>query len=83
MAEIEALRVICGRLPCDFTAAQLRRAYRTASLRAHPDRGSSAAFAAVAAAYETLADPDRRRTKAVVSTLYTILRDRPSTARVS
>ena len=61
MAEIEALRVICGRLPCDFTAAQLRRAYRTASLRAHPDRGgSSAAFAAVAAAYETLADPDRR-----------------------
>lgn len=58
---VNALCIICGRLPSDFTTAQLHRAYRTASLRAHPDRGgSSAAFATVAAALETLADGDRR-----------------------
>jgi hypothetical protein len=101
-------------LPADFTSEQLRRAYKVASLRAHPDRrgaspaaptlhilcvcpkpgranpsffrgklekaaegidddrtdcfgfvcitgGSAEAFAAVAAAYETLSDPDKRR----------------------
>ena len=49
------------RLPSDFTAEQLRRAYKAASLRAHPDRGGSAdAFAAVAAAHETLRDPTTR-----------------------
>ena len=44
-------------LPCDFSAEELRRAYRSLSLRYHPDRGGSAeAFARVAEAHECLLD---------------------------
>ena len=46
----------------DATDAELKRAYRSASLEAHPDKphGTHAAFTAVGAAYETLRDPERR-----------------------
>lgn len=46
------------------TAEEIRRAYRALAKRHHPDTGpsgSSAAFAAVAAAYEVLSDPAARR----------------------
>ena len=44
-------------LPCDFTAEELRRAYRSLSLQHHPDRGgSAAAFARVAEAHDCLLD---------------------------
>ncbi|KAH8061359.1 hypothetical protein JL722_3973 [Aureococcus anophagefferens] len=47
---------------CDFSPEELRRAYRSASRDAHPDKegGSQAKFTAVARAYEVLGD-DRRR----------------------
>ena len=42
---------------CDFSAEEMRRAYRALSLRLHPDRGGDpAAFARVAAAHECLVD---------------------------
>jgi hypothetical protein len=44
------------------TDEQIRRAYRTAARRTHPDAGgSSPAFERVAIAYQVLGDPDRRR----------------------
>ena len=51
------------RVPVDFaTDAELKAAYRAASLAAHPDRGgSAAAFSAVALAHECLADAACRR----------------------
>ncbi|KAK7235826.1 hypothetical protein SO694_00064010 [Aureococcus anophagefferens] len=51
------------RVPVDFaTDAELKTAYRAASLAAHPDRGgSAAAFSAVALAHECLADVACRR----------------------
>ena len=54
--------VVLG-VPCDFTADELKRAYRVASLQAHPDKagGSSEAFARVAAAHQCLADSERCR----------------------
>ena len=47
----------------DATEAQLKRAYRLMSLKFHPDRrgGSTSAFQRVAAAYETLSDPKKRK----------------------
>jgi hypothetical protein len=50
-------------LPTGFGPEELRRAYRRASLRAHPDKpgGSAAAFAGLAEAHAVLADPGRRR----------------------
>lgn len=47
----------------DATDAQLKRAYRLKSLKAHPDRagGSTIAFQLVALAYETLSDPEKRQ----------------------
>ncbi|TRW46447.1 hypothetical protein FJ693_05720 [Georgenia yuyongxinii] len=45
----------------DVTSEKLRRAYRRAARRAHPDAGGTdAAFAAVGEAFETLSDPVRR-----------------------
>eukprot|EP00281_Chroomonas_sp_CCMP1168_P024963 CAMPEP_0206225250 /NCGR_PEP_ID=MMETSP0047_2-20121206/7451_1 /ASSEMBLY_ACC=CAM_ASM_000192 /TAXON_ID=195065 /ORGANISM="Chroomonas mesostigmatica_cf, Strain CCMP1168" /LENGTH=340 /DNA_ID=CAMNT_0053648245 /DNA_START=6 /DNA_END=1028 /DNA_ORIENTATION=- len=46
----------------DHTEEELKRAYKTASRKAHPDKngGSNHAFQAVAAAYETLSEPDAR-----------------------
>ena len=42
---------------CDFSAEEMRRAYRALSLRLHPDRGGDpAAFARVATAHECLMD---------------------------
>lgn len=43
-------------------AKQIKAAYRRAAARAHPDRpgGSHTAMVAVARAYETLSDPERR-----------------------
>ena len=42
---------------CDFSAEEMRRAYRALSLRLHPDRGGDpAAFARVAIAHECLTD---------------------------
>jgi len=44
------------------TPAELKSAYRNASLRAHPDRGgNSAGFAIVKDAYETLGDPTEKK----------------------
>jgi curved DNA-binding protein CbpA len=46
------------------TAEEIRRAYRALAKKHHPDTGpagSAAAFAAIAAAYETLSDPALRR----------------------
>ena len=49
-------------LPRTADDAQIHKAYRGAVRRTHPDAGgSSAAFEAVQAAYETLRDPERRR----------------------
>lgn len=47
----------------DATEAQLKRAYRLGSLKAHPDRagGSTTAFQLVALAFETLSDPEKRQ----------------------
>ena len=50
-------------VPCDFVADELKRAFRTASLRAHPDKkgGSEAAFQRAVAAHAALADGAARR----------------------
>jgi len=50
-------------VPIDFSAQELKRAYRQLSLRLHPDRagGSTEAMAAVAAAHDCLADAACRR----------------------
>ncbi|CAK0856914.1 unnamed protein product, partial [Prorocentrum cordatum] len=47
----------------DFTLDELKHAFRRASLTYHPDKpgGSERAFRRVAAAYETLADQERRK----------------------
>jgi curved DNA-binding protein CbpA len=46
----------------DADAAAIRRAYRTAAKRAHPDGGGKREdFDALKFAYECLADPDRRK----------------------
>ena len=50
-------------IPCDFSASELKRAYRQLSLRLHPDRqgGDTAKMARVAAAYECLQDAECKR----------------------
>lgn len=51
-------------VPQDATADDIRRAFRALAKKHHPDTGpagSSAAFAAIAEAYETLSDPTARR----------------------
>jgi len=50
-------------VPTDATEAQLKRAYRIKSLKAHPDKpgGSVTAFQLVATAYETLSDTEKRQ----------------------
>ncbi|KAL1496578.1 hypothetical protein AB1Y20_014183 [Prymnesium parvum] len=50
-------------VPCDFTMAELKRNYRSLSLRYHPDRtgGSDVAFVRIAKAYECLSDDACRR----------------------
>jgi hypothetical protein len=50
-------------VPADATDAQLKRAYRLKSLKAHPDKpgGSVGAFQLVATAYETLSDGEKRQ----------------------
>eukprot|EP00927_Polykrikos_kofoidii_P048903 TRINITY_DN43072_c0_g1_i1.p1 TRINITY_DN43072_c0_g1~~TRINITY_DN43072_c0_g1_i1.p1 ORF type:complete len:1036 (-),score=219.78 TRINITY_DN43072_c0_g1_i1:105-3212(-) len=50
-------------VPTDATEKQLKRAYRTMSLKFHPDKegGSTRAFQRVASAYETLSDPEKRQ----------------------
>lgn len=47
----------------DFTLEELKQAFRKASLKYHPDKpgGSDRAFQRAAAAYETLADPEKRK----------------------
>ena len=57
----EKLAEILG-VACDFSPEELRRAYRSASRDAHPDKegGSQAKFTAVARAYEVLGDEDKR-----------------------
>mmetsp|Transcript_143801 Transcript_143801/g.460344 ORF Transcript_143801/g.460344 Transcript_143801/m.460344 type:complete len:370 (-) Transcript_143801:153-1262(-) len=47
----------------DFTLEELKKAFRAASLRFHPDKpgGSERGFRRAAAAYETLADSDKRK----------------------
>jgi len=55
-------------VPCDCAEAQLRHAWRRASLRLHPDRAtaqggeasSTAAFQAMQRAYDCLRDPAKR-----------------------
>lgn len=48
-------------LPYDFTPADLKRLYREASRRAHPDRGGDTdEFQQVAAAHRLLSDPGLR-----------------------
>jgi curved DNA-binding protein CbpA len=55
---------VLGVSPC-ATDEEVRRAYRSAALRCHPDRdpgpGAPERFRAVADAYEILRDPERRR----------------------
>jgi hypothetical protein len=49
-------------VPIDADAKAIKRAYKMQSRLVHPDRhGSTAAFARLAEAYETLIDPDRRQ----------------------
>ena len=50
-------------VPCDFSMEEMKRTYRSLSLRLHPDRpgGSAEAFARVAGAYECLVEPECRR----------------------
>jgi len=50
-------------VPSDATEKQLKRAYRIMSLKFHPDKegGSTRAFQRIAVAYETLSDPQKRR----------------------
>lgn len=50
-------------VPADATEKQLKRAYRLMSLKYHPDKqgGSTRLFQAISMAYETLADPEKRR----------------------
>ena len=48
-------------LPKDASMADIKKAYRSAALRHHPDRGgSSAAFEKVNAAFEVLSDEKKR-----------------------
>jgi molecular chaperone DnaJ len=50
-------------VPRDAAPEEIRRAYRTRARTTHPDRagGDPESFLAIRAAYEILADPDRRR----------------------
>ena len=54
-------------LPHDFDGGELKRAYRAASLKHHPDKatklgvGSSEAFARVQEAHAVLSDPTRKQ----------------------
>mmetsp|Transcript_40940 Transcript_40940/g.92730 ORF Transcript_40940/g.92730 Transcript_40940/m.92730 type:complete len:97 (+) Transcript_40940:515-805(+) len=50
-------------ITADFTPAELRRAFRRATLRAHPDKhgGSDESFRAVGEAHAILSDQVRRR----------------------
>lgn len=46
----------------DATEAEIKKAYRRASMQAHPDKGGSKeAFIAVSEAYQVLSDPGKRR----------------------
>jgi DnaJ-class molecular chaperone len=49
-------------VPIDFTATELKQAFRTMSRANHPDKGGSTArFQAIATAHDVLSDPHRRR----------------------
>lgn len=50
-------------LPCDFTAKELKVAFRKESLRMHPDKhgGSNDGFQIVSQAHDLLSDDERRR----------------------